>query len=792
MRSAMARPRPAGLMPAAVGALARCPQGYVSGGPGLVQPSAGSQSSHTKNWSSKIFGAASCAAACVACRANRSSAKAEETSEAQVTRDMWMDMQGEHEWLEEVLGERALEWVREGNSRTESKLGNPKETALYDRILKILESKEKIPQVRKLGDYWYNFWTDAENPRGVWRRTTPESYKTSSPEWELVLDVDALGKKEGESWVWKGSNVLREYDPKTGKPLPPRRAMLSLSPGGSDAVVCREFDLISKSFIAPEDGGFCVTPAMKSRVAWVNADTMLVGGDFGEGSLTTSGYPCDVRKWTRGTPLSEAEVVYKGEKTDVAVGGYLGRHRGHIFEWRYRTPTFFTTKEMVRLGSVTSDEFGEWIDLNGLGLPESAKTSQFADQLLIMLRKEWQAAEGKTYPAGSLLSVKLKDFGSEGGHANFKVLFEPSPTTSLEDFTITKNYLVLEVLEKVKSRLHFWQWKGDDAGWGDVVLEPEAVIRGCGVTAIDAEDGDEVFVNTSTFTQPATLSIANASDGATCMTGAQALKSMPAYFNADDIEAFQAEATSKDGTKVPYFVVCRKGLPRDGSTPTILYGYGGFEISMLPGYRAVTGAGWLEAGGCWVLSNIRGGAEFGPSWHQAALRENRQRAYDDFIAIAEDLIDQGITTSDRLGISGGSNGGLLVGNIMVQRPDILKAVHCAVPLLDMKRFSHLLAGASWMAEYGNPDTDDWKFLQKYSPYHNLSPRPDYPWLLMTTSTKDDRVHPYHARSFVKRLGDLGKGDKVFYYENIEGGHGGAADAKQQAYMTTLSLNFFKR
>jgi len=339
----------------------------------------------------------------------------------------------------------------------------------------------------------------------------------------------------------------------------------------------------------------------------------------------------------------------------------------------------------------------------------------------------------------------------------------------------------------VKSRLHFLRWSG--GSFQDEGAEPTAQIRGTSVMPLDDEDNDEYFLVTNTFTQPSTMGLADASHGPSGVRTATPLKHLPEQYNATGLAAFQAEARSADGTLVPYFCVCRKDLPRDGSTPTLLYGYGGFEISQTPGYSALIGAGWLEKGGCYVVANIRGGGEFGPGWHRAALKENRQKAYDDFIAVAEDLIATGITSPQRLGIRGGSNGGLLVGNMMVQRPDLFGAVVCAVPLLDMKRYSHLLAGASWMAEYGNPDTEDWQFLQRYSPYHNLDASASYPALLMTTSTKDDRVHPYHARCFVKRLQEIGKGDTVFYYENIEGGHGGAADAKQSAYVTSLYLNF---
>jgi len=597
----------------------------------------------------------------------------------------------------------------------------------------------------------------------------------------VVIDVDALGEKEGESWVWKGHSVCREYDA-SGKALPPRRTMVALSPGGSDAVVRREFDMVEKRFIEPGEGGFVISPAMKSRVSWINRDLLLVGADLGEGSMTDSGYPRVVREWQRNTPLADAPVVFEGDAKDVAVTGYLSRSRGHAYEWRHRATSFYTSRREVRKHG--SD--GHWTCLEEKGLPDGAQTSQFADRLLIQPRENWEFA-GQSFLAGSLISVGLDDFCSSSSTAEMQVLFQPSQRTSLSNFSDTKNYLILEVMDTVKNRLQFWRWA--NGSFQDEGTEPSAQIRGTSVMPLDDEDSDDYFLVTSTFTKPTSMSLADAACGPSGVQVATTLKSLPEQFNAAGLTAFQSEARSADGTLIPYFCICHEALPRDGSTPTLLYGYGGFEISQTPGYNALVGSGWLEKGGCYVIANIRGGGEFGPGWHRAALKENRQKAYDDFIAVAEDLVATGITSPQHLGIRGGSNGGLLVGNMMVQRPDLFGAVVCAVPLLDMKRFSHLLAGASWMAEYGNPDTEDWEFLQRYSPYHNLDPSVNYPPLLMTTSTKDDRVHPYHARSFVKRLQDMGNGDAVFYYENIEGGHGGAADAKQAAYVTSLYQNF---
>jgi len=473
--------------------------------------------------------------------------------------------------------------------------------------------------------------------------------------------------------------------------------------------------------------------------------------------------------------------VFAGEKTDVAVNGYVSNHRGVYLEWRTRSTGFYSSIKQLR--TLTPDRpDSPWVALDTL--PEDAEVSQFADRLLVSLRTDWRGFAG-----GALLSASATEVMELGADkAALTALFQPSERVSLSYYTATKNFLVVCTLDNVKTRLVWWKYL-EEGGWQAAGEQPEAAIANISLSAVDSDENDQVWVHTSSFLTPSSLALGDAALGPDCLTTTEPLKSLPAMFNAEGLEEIQAEATSADGTVVPYFIIKKKEVVMDGSTPTLLYGYGGFEIPLTPGYQGVTGAAWLERGGCYVTANIRGGGEFGPKWHQAALKANRQRAYDDFIAVAEHLVSTGVTTSARLGIRGGSNGGLLMGNMLVQRPDLFGAVVCAVPLLDMKRFSHLLAGASWMAEYGDPDTADWEFMQQYSPYHNVDAEAAYPALLMTTSTRDDRVHPYHARCFVHRLKQTGNCAALHYYENIEGGHGGAADSKQQAFMTVLYIDF---
>ena len=697
----------------------------------------------------------------------------------------WLSRDAENRFLEEVEGERAVAWVRRQNDRTLQALGDPSESPLFAKVLAILESSDRIAHVERVGDLYYNFWKDGGRPRGVWRRTTLESYRSASPEWETVLDVDELCGAEGESWVWGGHRPLRPRDLSEQ----PRRTLVFLSKGGSDAKIVREFDLERKVFV--EDGFSLPRPA-KSRVSWLSPDVLLVGTDL-EGvkeapasSLTSSGYPRLVCEWRRGTPLSEAKVVFEGEPNDVAVSGFLSRHRGVGLQWRRRSLTFFTSKLWV----CAEDEEGPWREVP---VPEDAEVEQFADQLLITLRSAWTVG-GEVFPGGAVLAVHTESLLAHQS-PRFSVLFRPAPRVSLDGLVTTLNFVVISTLENVKNRLLFWRFENESeqSRWILEGTESSAAIRGVSMTADDSERNDFVWFTRSSFLSPTSLSLMDVSRGANAVDEAELLKQLPRQFDASKMEELQSFAISKDGELVPYFVVRSKEAPRGVKTPCLLYGYGGFEIALTPNYLGAFGYAWLQAGFTYVMANIRGGGEFGPTWHKAALRENRNKAYEDFVAVAEDLISSNLATSSNLAIRGGSNGGLLVGNMFVQRPDLFKAVVCQVPLLDMHRYNKLLAGASWVAEYGDPDTDDWGFLKKYSAYHNIDPKGNtlHPKLLLTTSMKDDRVHPYHARAFARRLQELGLQD-IFYYENIEGGHSGAADSKQQAYVLTLYINFLKQ
>jgi prolyl oligopeptidase len=658
-------------------------------------------------------------------------------------------------WLEDVTGEKALNWVRSQNAESTAELqGQPRFKEAEQRLLSILDSKERIPYIGKHGKFYYNFWRDEKNPRGIWRRTSLEEYRKASPSWETVLDLDALGSKENENWVWKGYNVLYpDYD----------RCLLYLSRGGADAKVVREFDLKRKAFVS---GGFEL-PEAKSQVDWLDRNTLYIGTDFGPGSMTDSGYPRVVKRWKRGTPLSAAEFVFEGQAGDVSTTASVIHDHGEKYELIDRSTTFFTSSEFLRVGN-------EW---KLIEKPDDATLGFFGKQLLISLRSDWQI-EGKTYPSGAVLACDLKAFLK--GKRDFTQLFEPGERKSLAGMSDTRNFLVINELENVKHRLYVLKFQGGK--WSREPMETP-LFGSISVSAVDPHESDNYFMNVADFLTPSSLFYGKIGGGAP-----EKLKSLPAFFNTEGLEITQHEATSKDGTKVPYFQVSRRGTKLDGNNPTLLYGYGGFEISMLPNYNAGAGSCWLEKGGTYVLANIRGGGEFGPKWHAAARKANRQRAYDDFISVAEDLVKRKVTSPEHLGIQGGSNGGLLMGAMLTQRPELFGAVVCQVPLLDMKRFHKLLAGASWMAEYGNPDVaEEWEYIRRYSPYHNVQKEKHYPRTLFTTSTRDDRVHPGHARKMVARMKE--QGHDVLYYENIEGGHGGSANNKQAAFMSALAYTF---
>ncbi|PQO34138.1 S9 family peptidase [Bremerella cremea] len=663
-------------------------------------------------------------------------------------------------WLEEVTGEKALDWVKEQNAESVAALTKTEDfQKLNDQILKILDSNERIPFVVKRGPYYYNFWQDGEHPRGLWRRTSPEEYKKENPEWDVIIDVDALAKEEGENWVWHGVSILRpEY----------KHAMVSLSRGGADADVKREFDMETRTFV--KDG--FELPEAKSRISWKNKDTLIVGTNFGEGSLTDSGYPRIVKEWKRGTPLSEAKTIFEGEETDVSVGGTYDDTPGYEREFVSRNITFWTGKlYLVEDGKLTEIE-----------KPDDAEVNVHRDWIFIQPRSEWEVG-GKTYEPGTLMVGNFDAYMK--GERKFSVLFEPTDRKSLAGYSSTKNFMLVNELDNVRNKIYLWT-PNEDGTWKQEPLPGVPEFGKVSVGAVDEEESDEFFLTVTDYITPTTLYLGTAGD-----PEIEKLKSLPEFFDASDLQVEQFEATSKDGTKIPYFQVSHKDLKLDGSNATLLYGYGGFEIALTPNYSATTGTAWLSKGGVFVVANIRGGGEFGPKWHQAALKENRHKAYEDFIAVGEDLIKRKVTSTPHLGVMGGSNGGLLTGNMLVLRPDLFGAVVSQVPLLDMKRFHTLLAGASWMGEYGNPDDpEQWKFIQTFSPYHLVKKEVKYPPTLFTTSTRDDRVHPGHARKMVARMKKMGHG--VLYYENIEGGHAGAADNKQRAFMTALVYEFLQQ
>ncbi|WP_433076252.1 prolyl oligopeptidase family serine peptidase [Dactylosporangium sp. CA-052675] len=662
-------------------------------------------------------------------------------------------------WLEDVEGPEALAWVRERNAETVAALtGGERFAALRDGIRAVLDADDRIPMIAWHGERVYNLWKDAGHPRGLWRRTTLESYRGDTPDWQTVLDLDALAEAEGENWVWQGATYLR-----TGPLGGEHRCLVALSRGGADASVVREFDLDALEFV--KDG--FELPEAKSSVSWIDADTVFVGTDTGPGSMTSSGYPRQVRAWRRGTAVADAPVVFEGSPDDVSVRATSDPSvDGRRAIVRQATDFFNARRYLLVDGALTE-----------LDVPEDAGVDIHREWLLVRVRTDWPVA-GVTHPAGTLLITRLESYLS--GDRTLTPLFTPDPHTSLSYAQWTRTGLILVLLADVRSRLELLSFA--DGEWRRQVLGTE--LGQTDVWTTNQDTDEQYLLLSSGFTLPPTLrhGVLGSAEGPTI------LKQGPPYFETDGIETRQFFATSADGTQVPYFVV---GRPGAGPGPTLLSGYGGFEVSRVPAYNSIIGRGWLARGGTYVVANIRGGGEYGPAWHRAALRDRRPRAYEDFAAVAGDLVERGITTREQLGAEGGSNGGLLMGVMLTRYPELFGAIVCAVPLLDMRRYHLLLAGASWMAEYGDPDNpDDWAYLSLFSPYQNVRDGVPYPPTLITTSTRDDRVHPGHARKMVARLREHGK--NVTYYENIEGGHGGAADNAQLAFKWALAFEFLWR
>lgn len=677
-------------------------------------------------------------------------------------------------WLEGTYDESALAWAKEQSERTEAELYDQQFDDSVRSIKKVLDAQDRIPMVTKRGDFYYNFWRDNNHRLGLWRRTTWESYLSESPQWEILLDLDDYALKQGEEWHFAGSSLLR---PKEGQAH--RRALLRLSPDGGDQVRVREFDLQTLEF--PTDG-FDI-PVAKTQVSWIDEDTLLVGSATTPENTTRSTYASTLRRLPRGMELEDAEVIFSVEKSHVAAFGFFDSTPG--YERIVTTDAIDFYNSTV---GVLVDGEHRIIDV-----PTDVQVSLHRQWLLLAPQTDW-AHQGTTYSSGSLVLANLESFMDTGSIE--KVVFTPEPNNSLESLTFTANYLLLTVLEDVASSVRVIDLNNN---FVQSPVELTDRLLSVSVAAVDDEDpesGDDYWMTINGFLTPTTL--LRGSVGGQMQT----IKTSPERFDAAGFEVTQHFARSADGTRVPYFQVAAKDLTFDGQNPVLMDGYGGFQHSMTPGYAPAMGAGWLsktnEAGrrAVYVMTNIRGGGEYGPRWHRAALRENRHRAYEDFAAIAENLIDRGVTSREHLAATGRSNGGLLMGNMISGYPQLFGAVSCGVPLLDMQRYTQLAAGHSWIAEYGDPENeDDWKFVRTFSPVHRLTDQPhpadDYPASLIWTTTSDDRVGPSQARIMAAKMMDLGI-ENVRYHEPLGGAHAGSTDSESTAKMLATSYEFLWR
>jgi prolyl oligopeptidase len=660
-------------------------------------------------------------------------------------------------WLEDVHGQKPLDWVGVQNRKALAVLKeDPRYAAHFDSILAILDASDRIPFGNLDHRYVFNFWQDAAHPKGLWRRTTIPVYENTSPQWDLLIDVDKLSADEHENWVWKGSECAPSM----------ARCVVSLSRGGGDAVVVREFDIRTKQFVP---SGFRLAEA-KSFATWGDEDSVFFGTDFGKGSLTTSGYPRIVKLWRRGQPIEAAQTIYEGMPQDVLaqVSVYVdGKQRLPVVA---RAVSFFDTDYFL------PDSNGKLVQLP---LPRSAiLQAVHRGQILVTLRTDWRAPDGTAVSKGALFAFPYADVLKSGRLPKIAMLYVPDARGSIDQVVAGQDAVYASIFENVTGAIHEFRFEGK---WSDKAL---ALPQGGSTHIVSTNDyGPEAHFTFESFLMPTTLFAGNGRGAP------RAIKSLPARFDATGLESEQFEALSADGTKIPYFVVRAKRL--NGSAPTVLYGYGGFEVAMTPSYSANFGKLWVTRGGVYVLANIRGGGEFGPGWHEAALLANRQRAFDDFAAVAADLIRRGVTTPKQLAIMGGSNGGLLVSTVMTQHPELFGAVVCQVPLVDMIAYTHIGAGASWIGEYGDPaDPKARQWILKYSPYQNVHADTKYPPVFFVTATSDDRVTPVHARKMAARMEE--QGHDVLFFENTDGGHAAAANHKQAAEMWALSFVYLKR
>ena len=669
----------------------------------------------------------------------------------------------EHLWLEAVDSKKALAWVKQTNKETDESLASdPLYASLYQDALKALDSKDKLPSITQKGDWIYNYWKDTSHPRGIYRRTSLDSFNSDSPKWQTVLDIDELSKKENVKWVFKGMNCLEpDYE----------KCLVNLSPGGGDAYEMREFNIKTLKFL---DDGYKLSAA-KTNADWIDEDHLFIGTDFGKDSMTDSGYPRFQKIWKRGTPISAAKTVIEIDKKSVwaRTNHYAGEKQD--IDILAEGLSFWTNKYYQYIK-------GKSIALN---LPETASIIDVIEgQLVVSLKQDWTFNNNK-YKQGSVLLIEPALLrGSKGA---ITLLVEQSKNAIVENVTVTGKGIIVVTLEDVKSRVDFYQ-KTENIWRSSRIDLPK--MGKISIEAINSNSG-EFFARYEDFVTPPTLySVDN-------KLNAKIALQQSATFDGTQFKVKQYFTHSKDETRIPYFVVMNKNTKFDGKNPTHIFSYGGFRASLTPSYsgsyedlNGAYGKMWLERGGVFVLANIRGGGEYGPAWHAEALLENRNKAFEDFEAIAEDLVKNKITSAKHLGIEGRSNGGLLVGATMTRRPELYGAVICGVPLLDMKRYHTLLAGASWMAEFGNPDTDDWKFIKDYSPYQNVKSDKKYPPVFFFTSTRDDRVHPGHARKMAARM--KAQGHKVEYFENLEGGHHGSSTSEQLAKRIALGFTHLWR
>ncbi|WP_083918628.1 prolyl oligopeptidase family serine peptidase [Mesorhizobium metallidurans] len=664
-------------------------------------------------------------------------------------------------WLEDRTSKKALDWVHRQNEVTVGELqGDPSYQATFQTALDLMTAEDNIAVGAALNGHVYNFWQDKTNVLGLWRRTTVASYKTEKPEWETIIDFDVLSAKEGVKWVFSGaSRLYPDFN----------RCLLSMSPDGGDASEMREFDIETKSFV--EDG--FRAPASKSGFGWLDKDTVIVSAAFEEAEKTQSGYPRVVKLWKRGTRLEDATPIFEAEKEDLAAGAALEFDDDRRYLILARTLNFFASHIFLRLPSGENRR---------LPLPDDMTDSAiFRDQLVFGVRSPWTTPDGVVCKPDALYSLDLARWVETGALGPVETLLEPAHRVSIAGIARTQDRLFINLMDNVRGKVVVCE--RNNGTWS---LKPVALPENGNVGIAHAEHfGASVSFSFTDFLTPSSI-VWSDDDGATLAT----VKSQPARFDASPFVSEQFEARSKDGTMIPYFVVRRSD--QDGPVPTPLYGYGGFEVPLLPGYAGVRGRLWLEKGNAYVQANIRGGGEFGPNWHQAALKANRQNAFDDFAAVAQDVVKRGIATPAMLGIQGGSNGGLLTGVSLTQRPELFGAVIVEVPLLDMLRYTELPPGASWMAEYGDPSKpEDAKWLAAYSPYQHVSADAAYPPVLLTTSTADDRVHPGHARKMAARLQAAGH-DKTLFFEETEGGHGGRGDRRPQAAQAAMKYVFLQR